>query len=183
MKRPWFPFYPADYLSKTQHLSTEEHGAYLLLLMYYWTHGKLPSREDAVAKVTRLESRAWAKSRGTLKDFFFDGWKHKRMDEEIAKAIEISTRNSANAKRRHVSGRLLAPHTSHSTYKKEQNGIRAESKEVKSSIKVGFSAYPDSDEFKKWKAWAFERNVPLWRVLQQRELENRPFDFETQWPL
>jgi len=47
---------------------------------------------------------------------------------------------------------------------------------------VGFSAYPDSEEFKKWKAWSFEHNVPLWRELQKREMENRSFDFETQWP-
>lgn len=101
MSRPWMPLYVADYQADTAHLSTTEHGAYLLLIMFYWTKGGLPDDEEAIRRVTRMTTRQWSQSRDVLRSLFGDGWRHKRIDEEIAKAIEKSSVNSANAKRRH----------------------------------------------------------------------------------
>src|SRR4030095_11364691 len=104
-------------------------------------------------------------------------------------AVEISNKRSASAVQMHskrrgfASGLHMQMHThsqSHSHKERGMNGFQQE--EVKSSITPGFSAYPESEEFKKWKTWAFEHNVPLWRELQKRETENRSFDVESQWP-
>ena len=79
------PFYVADYLADTAHLSTIEHGAYVLLLMAYWRGGGLPSDERMLQRITRMTAREWARSRDVLAAFFDDGWKHKRVESELAK--------------------------------------------------------------------------------------------------
>lgn len=100
MNRPWMPLYIADYLADTTHLSTTEHGAYLLLIMHYWTKGSLPKEEDSIRRITRMTARQWSQSRDVLRSLFGDEWRHKRCDHEIAQAVEKSKTNSANAKRR-----------------------------------------------------------------------------------
>ncbi len=101
MKRPWMPFYVADYLTDTAHLSAAEHGAYLLLILHYWTRRGLPSDEESIRRITRLSPRQWTQSRDILRDLFSDDWRHKRVDAELAQVIEKSKTNSANAKLRH----------------------------------------------------------------------------------
>jgi uncharacterized protein YdaU (DUF1376 family) len=102
MKRLWMPLYVADYLADTAHLSTIEHGAYILLIMHYWTKGSLPSDDDTVRRITRLDKRQWVAHRDILASMFLTGWRHKRIDNELAKAIEKSKANSANAHKRHA---------------------------------------------------------------------------------
>lgn len=51
----FFPFYIGDYLKKTQLLSCEEHGAYLLLIFtLYQSGGKIPFNLKKMARVCRL---------------------------------------------------------------------------------------------------------------------------------
>ncbi|MGK7057865.1 YdaU family protein [Bradyrhizobium sp. 1050_B9_N1_2] len=107
-KRPWMPLYIADFLADTTHLSSAETGAYLFLIMHYWTNGRLPAAEEAIQRVTRMTNRQWAKSRNILKSFFTEDWRHHRIDREIAKVIEKSQVNSANAAKSHVNGRRVA---------------------------------------------------------------------------
>jgi uncharacterized protein YdaU (DUF1376 family) len=95
------PFYFSDYLADTGHLSTVEHGAYLLLMAHYWAHGCLPNDETTIARITRMTPRQWSQSRDVLRSLFVDNWRHKRIDKELGKAIEKSNINSANARRRH----------------------------------------------------------------------------------
>lgn len=102
------PLYIADYLAGTTHLNTLQHGAYLLLIMHYWSKGGLPSDEESIRHITRLDVRSWRKNRDTLIGFFEDGWKHARLDKELAQAIAISQANSANARKSHENRRRSA---------------------------------------------------------------------------
>ena len=94
----WMPFYPCDYMADTQHLSTLEHGAYLLLIMHYWQRGKLPEDELQLQRICRVSRYQWRQIKDTLADLFQDGWKHKRIDAELAKAERIRAKRSAAGK-------------------------------------------------------------------------------------
>jgi uncharacterized protein YdaU (DUF1376 family) len=94
MKRAWMPLYVGDYLGDTGHLSTTQHGAYLLLMMHYWRKGELPDDDKQLAAITKLPLRVWQDSRETLQAFFYEGWKHKRIDTELARMEKVSARRS-----------------------------------------------------------------------------------------
>lgn len=51
------------------------------------------------------------------------------------------------------------------------------------SAKSGFSALPGSAEFQAWRTFFRDGGkAALVRILDQREMEGRPFEFEMQWP-
>ena len=89
MSRPWMPLYVGDYLRDTQHLCAEEHGAYLLLIMHYWTHGSLPPDEKNLQKISQLSPYKWEKYLQNLSALFGPNWTHKRIDQELEKAHKI----------------------------------------------------------------------------------------------
>jgi uncharacterized protein YdaU (DUF1376 family) len=102
------PLYVADYLADAAHLSTLEHGAYLLLIMTYWQRGEpLPASSERLARVARVSNEEWAEMHDVLSEFFheIDGeWRHKRIDAELEKVHDKSQRASnagkASAQRR-----------------------------------------------------------------------------------
>jgi len=104
MSGPHFmPFYIGDYLRDTQHLTTEEHGIYLLLLMACWTRGALPDDRRQLSSIAKLRSRKWPVCRHILHAFFVrtaDGfWHQKRVDKERQKAEIIrEARSKAGSK-------------------------------------------------------------------------------------
>jgi uncharacterized protein YdaU (DUF1376 family) len=66
----WVPIYIADYLADTCRLTTEQHGAYLLLIFDYWRNGALPDDDAVLAQVCRLTPDAWSMHRALLRGFF-----------------------------------------------------------------------------------------------------------------
>ncbi len=91
MSRPWMPLYVADYLRDTRHLDASEHGAYLLLIMQYWTIGSLPSDDSRLARIACMSEAEWKKAKTVIEPFFDRGWRHKRIDEELAEARQLSS--------------------------------------------------------------------------------------------
>jgi uncharacterized protein YdaU (DUF1376 family) len=94
MNRPWMPLYVGDYLGDTGHLTTAQHGAYLLLMMHYWRKGELPDDDRQLSKITKLPLKTWCEYRPTLQDFFYEGWKHKRIDAELARMLRVSQKRA-----------------------------------------------------------------------------------------
>lgn len=99
--RPWMPLDIGDYLEDTGHLTTVQHGAYMLLIMEYWKRGGLPDDDRKLAAFARMTPDQWAEHRDTLADFFMPGWKHKRIEEELARAAEIIEKRRGAANARH----------------------------------------------------------------------------------
>lgn len=94
MKRPWMPLYVGDYLGDTGHLTTAQHGAYLLLMMHYWRKGELPDDDRQLSKITKLPLKTWCDYRPILQDFFYDGWRHKRIDAELERMVRLSEKRA-----------------------------------------------------------------------------------------
>jgi uncharacterized protein YdaU (DUF1376 family) len=96
----WMPLYWGDYLRDTMHLSTTEHGAYLLLIAHYWTKGEpLPDDDFRLSRIARMTAREWRAARPVLEEFFAVGdglWHHKRIEHERRKA-ETYMENKARA--------------------------------------------------------------------------------------
>jgi uncharacterized protein YdaU (DUF1376 family) len=98
-KRPWMPFYVADYLKDTRHLTTLEHGAYLLLIMEYWVKGGLPGQDRQLARIAGMRIAEWRAIKPTIAAFFHDEWRHKRLDAELAKAMLKTTARQTAGRR------------------------------------------------------------------------------------
>ncbi|MDX9690516.1 MAG: YdaU family protein [Alphaproteobacteria bacterium] len=114
----WYPKYPGDYARDTAHLSMLEHGAYNLLIDYYYSTGQpLPANADANApalalaknyrlyRICRAITQEEQKAVDSVIEGFFelqDGfYHHRRIDQELEKRREISDkRSAANAKMR-----------------------------------------------------------------------------------
>jgi uncharacterized protein YdaU (DUF1376 family) len=97
----WMPLYIGDYLADTAHLTTEQSGAYLHLLMAYWRTGALPNDDRALAQICRLPLDAWSIAQAMLRPFFSlgeDGLLHqKRSDAELERwnAKKLSAKEKA----------------------------------------------------------------------------------------
>ena len=65
------PFFTDAYLADTIHLSTEEHGVYLLLLVACWrAGGTLPNDHDLLCRICKVTPKHWPKVWAVVGDFF-----------------------------------------------------------------------------------------------------------------
>lgn len=99
--KTWMPMYWGDYLRDTGHLSTAQHGAYLLLIGHYWTTSKsLPDNDDMLRQVTRMTPAEWKKARPVLAEFFTSEggrWVHRRIEAEMLQASDKQAKRSARS--------------------------------------------------------------------------------------
>lgn len=156
MSRPWMPLYVADYLADTGHLSTIEHGAYMLLIMHYWSKGGLPDDDKRLASIARASLEQWSDMRGTIAEFFGDGWKHERIESELENAAKAYERRAAagkaggKAKAEKASNATAMPEQSYSnhthththTHNKKEGAIAPKTRASKTDFEAWYQHYP-----------------------------------------
>lgn len=209
MKRPWMPLYIADFIRDTTHVGPLIKGAYLCLIMHYWNHGSLPDDEAKLRTITGLSPQEWRYHHDTLKAFFRNGWKHKRIDHELAHVADISNKRSAVAAARQEKLRLqneckqsaIAPPfaganapTLHTTQSKEDAADAAPSKyEFESGViklnQKTFDQWTLAYEFVSLRAellaltkWAGEQREWFFAVQQALAKKNREAKIKSQQP-
>ncbi|WP_234907322.1 YdaU family protein [Rhizobium rhizogenes] len=158
-ERPFMQLYVSDFIGDTLQLSTEQIGAYMLLLMAMWNAGgKLPSDEAKLARVARMSVKKWKAIADDLMPFFevdSDIIRHNRLTKELQKSESKSqSRASAGAeggrakalkdKEARVANAMPEPQHLPDTIKKDK------SSSLRSEDSAGASAKPKSDveEFK-----------------------------------
>lgn len=99
-ERPFMQLYVSDFIGDTLHLSTEQVGAYLLLLMAMWNAGgELPDDEAKLARIVRMSVKKWRAVASDLLTFFerADGAvRHNRLTKELLKS-EGKSKSRASA--------------------------------------------------------------------------------------
>lgn len=103
-KLPWMPLDIPAYRNDTGHLTTLQHGGYMLLLMHYWCQGPLPDDDEQLAAIARMDAKTWRANRKVIRQFFtlHNGELHqKRADTERERAADISAKRRGAANQRH----------------------------------------------------------------------------------
>jgi uncharacterized protein YdaU (DUF1376 family) len=99
----WMPLWIGDYLADTMHLTTEQHGAYFLLMMAYWKNGgPLANDDDQLAAISKVSVQRWKTIGPVVKRFFREKGlllTHKRIEEELENARQNKSKRSASGSR------------------------------------------------------------------------------------
>ncbi|WP_103171575.1 DUF1376 domain-containing protein [Paracoccus sp. SY] len=168
---PFMQLYPADYLADTMDLTTEQHGAYLLILMTMWQHdAKLPSDIKKLARIARLSPAKFRPVWEEISRFFIeaDGFiTNARLTKERKKAHEKSAKRaiagSAGGKAKALKDKATADSNCHANAMASSSDTRDQIEERKEA-KASSSAKPtvpgpSFDDF--WAVW------PLGKIAKQ----------------
>lgn len=108
----WMAFNPADYVANTLHLTTRQHGGYILLICAAWAgRGYLPGTDAGLASIAKLSPREWREDGDALKAMLTrqgDAWMHERVAFEWQDAqslIDAKQKGGREGARRRWAGR------------------------------------------------------------------------------
>lgn len=104
---PSLPLFTDAYLADTRHLSAQEHGAYLLLLMTAWRFPdcRLPDDDAKLSKWACVDGRTWKRIKPIVMSFWTSEngtWTQKRLAQErefVSKRAEVAKANGAHGGR------------------------------------------------------------------------------------
>jgi uncharacterized protein YdaU (DUF1376 family) len=102
---PYLPLFTAEFIASTTHLSAEETGAYLMLLMMAWQSpgASLPDDDRKLAAWARVDAATWRTIKLAVMEFWqlSDGqWHQKRLTKERAHVASVSDARRGAAKAR-----------------------------------------------------------------------------------
>jgi len=163
------PIYIGDYLSATSRLTTEQHGAYILLLLDYWRNGPPPDNDSILCQIARLPVERWKQIRHSISSFFkiSDGrWTDDALDARIEEA-RLNRQNASNRGKRGAEARygartnhltideaVLDPSTENGSSSSSSSSSSSEPLALKSMSGKRKSSSTDSEEFKRfWSTW------------------------------
>lgn len=102
-ERPFMQFYGSDFVGDTLHLSAEQIGAYMLLLIAMWNaRGQLPNDDRKLARISRLSLHKWRHVWPDIAPMFSvsdDEISHKRVKKEVERLDTFSQKARENGKR------------------------------------------------------------------------------------
>lgn len=129
---PALPLFTDAYLGDTTHLSTFEHGAYLLLLIVSWRSPACRVADDDIllARYTRMTRDKWRKVRPILEPFFSisDGfWHQARLQDELQ---HLQSQKEARSKAGHAGNEAKALKRNN---RSAANGIRSRTQDARNS--------------------------------------------------
>lgn len=165
--------YVADYLGDTRHLTTEQHGAYLLLLMTMWrADGRLPNDDRKLARIAGCTASRWAKICDDVLAFFEvdgDDLTNKRLMFELKKASEKSIKRaeagtkggeakSLKNKAADVANGSVLPRDTRAGYQ-----ISEPDKDIapKGACRPKADPLPISEAFDRWNELASRKRLPV----------------------
>jgi uncharacterized protein YdaU (DUF1376 family) len=155
MAKAWFPFYLNDYAADTVLLSLEEHGAYILLMSFYWNEeGEVYASAGAIAyelhKVCRCTTDAECYAVDHVINKYFtvvDGkYVNHRLDKELAKSASISASRVKAAKAKHAKGSASAGASAEQVHTQSQSQSQSHKdllKTLSDSFEKLWSEYPN----------------------------------------
>lgn len=171
-------FYVGDYLNKTLHLTTEQHGAYLLLLMALWNAGAvLPNDAAKLARIARVSPKRWGAVWAEISPFFTltdEGITQDRLTKERQKVLSLSQERKTagskggTAKALNIKAAELAKLSVCSSIPEPEP--KEEKREAKASPKKRGSRLPD-DWFlpKAWGDWAVAQGYQIEAIKAEAE--------------
>lgn len=101
---PALPLFTDAYMADTRHLTTLQHGAYLLMLMTAWRMPDcaLPDDDVFLARITGLDRRTWNKNKAVLLYFWKQDDQHKwnqgRLKDERNYVEQLRNKNAVAGK-------------------------------------------------------------------------------------
>lgn len=98
---PSLPLFTDAFIADTGHLSAQETGAFLMLLMMAWRSPdcQLPDDDDRLARWARVDRRTWARIKPIVMEFWTlanGTWTQKRLSKErdhVSKRAEVAREN------------------------------------------------------------------------------------------